>query len=147
MESLEAGNEIDAYCDECEQMHVHVIVTTTDSNPERVECMTCNAAHEYSKDRAIPEKKAKKKTKKAKKRSGRARVDREQAPLESLGYKKLMQGRDLSGAIRYEIGARFNSKDVIDHRVFGVGLVTRVLSDEKIEVVFAKATKVLVHDR
>lgn len=58
-----------------------------------------------------------------------------------------MKGRDLSQPTPYEIHSLFSENEVIDHKVFGVGLVTRVATDDKIEVVFSKGKKVLAHDR
>jgi hypothetical protein len=45
------------------------------------------------------------------------------------------------------VSDRFREDDVIDHKSFGIGVVARVLSDQKIEVVFQTGTKVLVHER
>ena len=59
-----------------------------------------------------------------------------------------MQGRDASKAVRYQISSLFKEKEVIDHTVFGIGVVAQVLDDDKIEVLFrSKGKKVLVHDR
>lgn len=58
-----------------------------------------------------------------------------------------MQGRDVSKAVGYQISSLFKERDVIDHKLFGIGVVARVLDDDKIEVAFSKGMKVLVHDR
>jgi hypothetical protein len=50
-------------------------------------------------------------------------------------YDELLKSRDASQAVMYKISSQFNEKDVIDHKVFGIGLVTRITDDDKIEVV------------
>ena len=59
----------------------------------------------------------------------------------------MMKGRDVSQAIAYDMTRRFVDRDVIDHAVFGVGLVTRVLEERKIEVWFREGQKLLAHAR
>ena len=44
-------------------------------------------------------------------------------------------------ALRYEVG------DMVSHPTFGLGPVTKLLADQKIEVTFESGVKVLVHGR
>ena len=58
-----------------------------------------------------------------------------------------MEGRDISNAVKYKLSQAFTVDEVLDHKTFGLGLVMRLLSDNKIEVTFQTGSKVLVHSR
>ena len=58
-----------------------------------------------------------------------------------------MEGRDLSKPVLYKLTKKYNAEDVIKHKSFGIGLVTRLISEKKIEVLFQEYTKLLVHGR
>ena len=59
----------------------------------------------------------------------------------------MLSGRDLSRSRRYTIKETFEVDDVVDHKKFGIGLVTKMLGDQKIEVTFREGAKILIHDR
>ena len=129
-----AGDDIDAYCSKCKLVLAHVIIAMRGTKPARCECKTCNAVHAYKKEAPSP-----------KKTSG-ARATRA-ATARQGEYDRVIEGRDLSQAVKYKISQEFSEEDVLDHAVFGLGVVVRTLSDKKIEVVFQMGTKVLVHAR
>ena len=58
-----------------------------------------------------------------------------------------MDGRDTSKAIPYRFSRKFSEQDLIKHKSFGIGLVTRLLTDKKMEVMFEDSTKLLIFDR
>jgi hypothetical protein len=58
-----------------------------------------------------------------------------------------MEGRDVSKPIPYKFTRKFNLDDVIQHKTFGIGLVTRVISEKKMEVLFEESSKLLIHGR
>jgi hypothetical protein len=89
----------------------------------KTECRSCSDVHAYRK--SMPDSKAKKKSQ----------------------FEDAMEGRDASKPIAYRLNRKFNAEDVIQHKAFGLGLVTRVISDKKMEVVFEESTKLLVHGR
>jgi hypothetical protein len=62
-------------------------------------------------------------------------------------YEDAMEGRDLSKPIPYKISRKFGLDDIIAHKTFGIGLVTRVVSDKKMEVLFEDSSKLLIHGR
>ena len=55
-----------------------------------------------------------------------------------------MEGRDVSKAIPYKTSKKFSEQDVIKHKTFGIGLVTRQVTEKKIEVMFEESTKLLI---
>ncbi len=120
---LSAGVEIEAWCPTCKLIRTHVIVAMKGTRAAKTECRTCNSTHAYRKN---PPNTA------AKRRSQ---------------YEDAMEGRDLSKPIPYKLSKKFNEEDVIKHKSFGIGLVTRLISEKKMEVLFEESTKLLVQGR
>lgn len=132
--TLQAGADTDAYCNRCKLVLAHVIIAMRGSRPARVECKTCGAAHAYKSDKPA-------------KRTTRRATTKSSEVVTQAEYDTLMAGRDVSRAIRYKPAHEFDLDDVVDHRTFGLGLVTKVISGGKIEVAFQNGSKVLVHAR
>jgi hypothetical protein len=133
MPLYKAGSDIDAWCTKCKMMLAHVIIAMKGPKPARVECKTCRSVHAYkSASPGTP--------------AARKKTATETGPRLS-DFDKLVQGKDISKAERYAPTTIFEEEQVVDHKQFGIGIVTRSLSDKKIEVVFKDATRVLVHSR
>ena len=136
-----AGHDIDTYCSPCKLELAHVIVAVSAGQPVRVLCKTCNSEHAFRK----PKRKTTGVTKRA--ASKKSTTSAPQGPLSTEAYHQLLSGRDLSRSRRYTIKETFEVDDVVDHKKFGIGLVTKMLGDQKIEVTFREGVKILVHDR
>jgi hypothetical protein len=121
--ALAAGADIDAYCPTCKSVTRHVVIAMKGTRAAKAECKACHSAHAYRKN--PPDAKSKKKNQ----------------------FEGAMEGRDASKALPYKINKKFNTDDLIKHKTFGIGLVTRVLSDKKMEVLFQESTKLLIHGR
>lgn len=135
-----AGSDIDAYCSKCDLDLAHVIVAMVGDRPVRVQCKTCNTTHAYRGKKSVDGPRVRS-TRTA---GGKAASTR----TPSRGdYDRAMEGKDLSRAKRYKPAVVFAADDVVDHPTFRFGVVTRVLSDSKIEVVFESGAKTLVHAR
>lgn len=123
MAALSAGSKIDAWCPACKHIRQHTVVAMKGTRAAKTDCTVCGSVHPYRKN--PPDTKAKKRSQ----------------------YEDAMEGRNVSKPIPYKVTRKFNSEDVIQHKVFGVGLVTRVISDKKMEVLFEESTRLLVHGR
>jgi len=126
-----AGDDIDAYCKKCKLVLAHVIVALRATKPAKTECKTCGEVHAYRKDAPG-----------TRKRSTKSKENAQKAE-----YDRLMEGRDISAAEKYKLVGDYAAEQVIDHKTFGIGIVTRQLSDNKLEVFFLESIKVLVHRR
>jgi hypothetical protein len=135
VEKAQAGEDTDAYCGSCKLVLSHVIIAMRGARPAKVECKTCSKVHAYRKSEP------------AKGKTVRRATPRSTAAAQQLYFDELLKGVDISEASKYSIKAEFASEEVIDHKVFGIGFVYRVLSDRKIEVTFAAGDKILVHCR
>jgi hypothetical protein len=127
-----AGKETDAYCTKCKLVLNHVIIAMNGPRIARVQCLTCEGVHAYRANPPGTRKKA---------------SSRRSEPTPAELYERLMEGRDVASAKGYRLEAHFDEGDVLNHKKFGLGLVTRVLADAKIEVIFEDGVKVLVHER
>lgn len=128
------GENVLAYCKGCKKVSEHSVVAVRASRPYRVQCITCEDAHPY---RAGPPV--------SKKKSASALKSRSLAS--DFNYDNLMVGRDPSMATTYAMSQQFASAELITHATFGVGLVTRVLVNHKIEVIFPEGIRMLAHER
>jgi hypothetical protein len=131
------GSDIDAFCSKCDLDLAHVIVAMVGDRPVRVQCKTCRSTHAY---------RGKKSVDGPAKRATKAKGASTRAPSRG-DYDRAIEGKDLSRAKRYKPATAFDADDVIDHPTFRFGVVTRLLSDGKIEVVFESGVKTLVHAR
>ena len=136
-----AGHDIDTYCSRCKLDLAHVIIALSAGQPVRVLCKTCNSEHAFRK----PKRKTTGVTKRA--ASKKSTTIAPQGPLSTEAYHQMLSGRDLSRSRRYTIKETFEVDDVVDHKKFGIGLVTKMLGDQKIEVTFREGAKILIHDR
>ena len=134
--TYEAGQDCDSYCTKCQLVLAHVIIAMRGTHPAMVECKTCHAVHAYKKEAPS-----------AKKTGTKRSPSKAKATARQTTYQNLLAGRDISGAEYYKTTTLFAEADVVDHKIFGLGVVTQILSDNTIEVMFQASTKTLVHGR
>jgi hypothetical protein len=133
-EELRVSQDIDGWCNKCELVLAHVIMSMKGTRPHRVKCKSCKDVHAYRVSKPKPRKKTST-TKKTKK-----------APRQTE-YQKQMEGRDTSGAVPYAMSGSFAAEQIIDHKKFGIGLVVRTVGPTKIDVLFPDGQKTLVCNR
>jgi len=121
--AVAAGSEIEAWCPACKDLRTNVVVALKGTRAAKTECRVCGSVHAYRKN--PPDHRAKKKNQ----------------------YADAMEGRDISKPALYKITKKYNQDDVIKHKTFGIGLVTKVISDKKLEVLFEDSTKLMIQGR
>ena len=139
MKPHKAGGEVDAHCTKCKLELAHVIVAMVGPRIVRVQCKTCGSLHAF---RGGPPTPRERRTSETASRHAATRP-----PPTPSDYERNLNGRDLSRARTYRPAIRFEPQDVVSHPTFGLGVVTRVLPDNKIEVSFPAGGKILVHAR
>ncbi len=139
------GENIDAYCSKCKLMLAHVIMSKVDGAVSKVKCKTCGAEHKYR-----PEKPAAKKTivhkpaahkEKTAKKTNDAKGKINDAPLQWD-----VKNRNMGGSVvvkDYSIHDQYSTKDVVNHSVFGLGFVERIVSDKSMDVLFCDSVKLM----
>jgi len=70
-------------------------------------------------------------------------MKKKQQKIES-DYEDAMKGTSAEDAIPYDMGANLGFKDVVDHKIFGLGVVGDVITPNKVEIQFQEGKKILV---
>ena len=135
-----AGSDIDSHCGKCGMELAHVIIAMDGLRPAMVVCKTCQSKHKYRGDVGKPQKK-----KAVRKTPGTKRATAKAAPIQN--FDMVMSNRDISKSRPYRATEAFGPDDVLDHKTFGLGVVMKELSGNKIEVCFQAGNKILVHNR
>jgi hypothetical protein len=128
------GGDIDAFCTRCKMELGHTILAMVGQKPVRVRCNTCGGEHNY-RGTSAP----------ARKGSWAPASERTARPTVTT-WDALLREKDLSRARRYSTKERFEADDLLEHPVFGIGLVREVRGD-KISVAFKADVKTLVHGK
>jgi len=142
MESYQVGSNIDSWCTKCKLVLAHTIEAVSAGLIKRVVCNTCRGKHQY-KSEEPGTKPAKSAVKSSVKKSstgskGRAKVN---------DLARLMRGRRPEQAAPYSAKTHFSKGDLLEHTIFGLGVVVDQRDAQKIEVLFPSGSKVLIHAR
>jgi hypothetical protein len=122
-------------CTKCEMDLNHVVVAHSSRGMvEKVKCLTCGTEHKYRLDK----KKTPRKT--AKKSAITQKVDFAKT------YEELAEKFKDKKPLPYSMSGSFKNDDVIDHKTFGMGIVTNA-SHDKMEVAFSDGPRLLVCNR
>ena len=130
-EKPSVGGEATSICTKCKKPTVHVITALVKERIAKVQCRDCGGIHRY-RDPNAP-------IKPPRKRSGKI------SPQEA--WEKVMNTVSNDKKIPYTLSGHFKVNDVIDHSTFGLGVVTNLISEEKIQVIFKEGEKLLVAGR
>jgi hypothetical protein len=112
-------------------------------------CLTCNTQHLYRPN--APGEKAEKASSggggsrapasvRGPTRAEQARMGREQT------WEKAIAGRGMNEFKAYNVSAVFREGDLVRHKKFGDGVVTRVIDAGKVEILFKDEPKTLAHN-
>lgn len=139
MESYHVGSNIDSWCTKCKLVLAHTIEAISAGQIKRVQCNTCRGKHQYK--NAEPGTKIVKKgakTSSSASAKGRSKVS---------DLARLMRGKHPEQAAPYNTKTHFVKGDLVEHTVFGLGVVVDQRDAQKIEVLFPSGSKVLIHAR
>jgi len=124
-------------CTRCKLELSHVVVVhNREGIVDRVKCNTCGSEHKYHPDK----KKAPAKALKKKKRIVTKKVDF------TKEFEKLAEKFREKEPVNYSMSGSFKTDDVIDHKTFGMGIVTSV-SYQKMDVAFSEGPRLLACNR
>ena len=137
MPKLEVGTEVQAYCRKCKENSIHVITSIKNDMIDKVICNGCKSTHKYKpplEPDAIEAEKAK------------AAVPKVKKSRASTAWNRAMAAGDEDAAIEYKFDKNYEPKTMINHKKFGFGIVKKVLTVRKIEVLFQDGLKKLVQN-
>ncbi|EQC47399.1 hypothetical protein [Bacteriovorax sp. Seq25_V] len=140
MSQIGVGKEIVTYCSKCKLDLAHIIVVMKDEKtPMRVQCKTCNSNHSFKEKKVAVAGKTR--------RTSTGRIVKPRMSSEEKIFNvwdKAVKGSK-EAPIKYSIRTKFLEGQLIEHPTFGTGVVDKMIDANKIEVVFEKCIKVLMH--
>ncbi len=142
---LRVAGEVDSWCTRCRLVLNHRIVSMKSAKAHQVECLTCRATHLW---RPTPpgEKPvaAAGGGTRASATASSARVPRVSAAARhEQSWEKAISGRGVHEFKAYSVGETFQEGDLLRHKKFGDGVVTRVIDGRKVEVLFRDEARTL----
>ncbi len=143
------GNAIEGYCANCKADTVQTVLVVEGFQIRSVRCEKCRTEGPMQRSRArtkagLREVAAKRNSvvpPPPKRRSRKDHVDPAQV------FRRLLEGRELSLAEQYNIHAALELGQVIRHPTFGIGVVTTLCEDSKVNVTFEEGVKTIAHNR
>ena len=151
-----AGEDVDSYCAKCGFTLAHIIIAVDVRKIARVECKTCRAQHGFRRAPGSPAP-AKAKAKTTARKSPRAAGgSRRVAAGSPPSLETVLAGRPTDDVVTWQMGACFDEGQIMRHPKFELGVVQRVMADDKVEVLFADpisgpeapgVVKILAHAR
>ncbi len=136
--ALKVGGDIDAWCTRCKMNLGHTILAMVSKRPVRVRCNTCSGEHNYRGSAGAEPRKGGWEPREVR--------ERREARPSVTSWEALLAGKDLVSARRYSPKEKYVADEVIEHPLFGIGLVQEVRGD-KIQVAFKADVKTLVHGK
>ncbi|MDA3902421.1 MAG: hypothetical protein PF441_03105 [Desulfuromusa sp.] len=126
--TLSIGDPIEGRCTKCRKNTDHIIVTLVEEAPGKVQCNTCTRQHKY-RPPSVPKKPA---VRQIKPRD----TDRKE-------WESLRPNMNSAKAREYSMTDAYKLNALINHPVFGLGLVQRVIGSQKVEVLFEDGKKTM----
>ena len=154
VKAVKVAGEIDSYCTKCEMVLNHRVVSMKDGKPHFVACLTCKTNDQRRYRASAPgERAAAGAAARAGGATGTTRVSRVSAPKRAeqarLGreqtWEKAISGHGVQEFKSYAVSGVFHEGDLLRHKKFGDGVVTRVIDAHKVEVLFKEEPKTLAH--
>lgn len=127
--TLSAGDPIEARCTKCRANNPHVILTLIEEAPEKVQCTICSRQHKFRLP-SVPKKPA-------------VRRSVDPTVAERKEWELLRPNMNSKEAKAYSMTGSYKVKALINHPVFGLGLVQRVAGAQKVEVLFEDGKKMM----
>mgnify|MGYP001048103249 FL=1 len=126
---LSAGDPIEARCTKCRKNTNHIVIAMVEEAPAKVQCNTCSREHKF-RPPTVPKKPTALRT-----------VQPKEA--ERNEWELLRPGMNTAKATDYSMTDAYKVKALINHPVFGIGLVQRLAGSQKIEVLFQDGKKLM----
>ncbi len=142
------GDETDSICPRCDDETIHRVVAMKEKKIHLVLCRRCNSQHRYRPSLATITRKVplpSERQAKVLKKVESAKTSRPQ--VSSKEWKALKEVAGEMEPLPYDSSASYSEKQIVSHRIFGLGFVRKVIDKSKIEVVFEYEVKILAMNR
>ncbi len=139
----EVGQEIETKCTKCKTEMIHNITVIKDDKISKVICKGCLSTHKYREpDPEIPKKRGPGRPRKTDKTPAKTTIRRGR----KKDWPSLVSKIEENDIVDYNIEQDFSEIHAIRHKKFGVGVITKIIADNKIEVVFQENKKILAQN-
>jgi hypothetical protein len=142
---LKVAGEVDSWCTRCRLILNHRIVSMKSGKAHQVECLTCRSQHLWRPNApGAPAGPGAPATERP--RAGAAaRVTRASAAAarHEQSWEHAINGRGVNEFKAYSVASSFQEGDLVRHKKFGDGVVTRVIDGHKVEVLFRDEARTL----
>jgi hypothetical protein len=143
---LRVAGEVDSWCTKCRLVLNHRIVSMKNGKAYQVECLTCRGQHIWRAG-APGDRPAGGSERPARTGSSGSSGPRSTRVTPAMRHEqtweKAIAGRGVNEFKAYNTGATFREGDLLRHKKFGDGVVTRVVDAGKVEVLFRDEAKTL----
>jgi hypothetical protein len=147
---LRVAGEVDSWCTKCRLVLNHRIVSMKNGKAYQVECLTCRSQHLWRPHAPgeKPERSPADRTG-APRASGPSSSTSPRAPRVTAAmrheqsWEKAIAGKSVHDFKPYNVGGSFEPGDLLRHKKFGDGVVTRVIDTHKVEVLFKDEARTL----
>ena len=136
------GNAVEGYCTKCKKDTVHTVLHVEGLQIRAVRCEKCSTEGPLMMPRART--KAAIREVAAKRKSKTTRRPRRKPTDPAQIFRKLVEGKDLSEAPKYNIKLEIGVGDLINHSSFGLGVVTEMNGPNKVTITFEDGPRVMV---
>lgn len=137
----EAGSEIDSRCLKCKDVTNHTIIAMDKDKVAKVECNVCGSRHNYRPVKPVSPAVEKRKTARA------ASLEKARIKKAEAYYDKLIASRKNTRTKSYSMDGIFKTGELLDHPIFGLGVIIEIEMPNKIEVMFRQESKLLICGR
>ncbi len=143
---FQPGDSVEAQCGKCKGVTRHVVVVIESGEAMQVQCTYCGSRHKFkSKDSAGNQAARARKTASGTKKAGTKKATKAaQASAAILKeWEEAVAAADQSQTKLYSMNSGFEQGDLVDHKKFGVGVVTQPIIPDKVEILFRDGIKLL----
>lgn len=130
-EPIQPGDFATSVCTKCKKPTKHVVVSLAGGIPSKVQCTMCKGNHNYR----SPE---------SQKSGATQRTRAPQKTAEMLQWEKESPAWDEKRASTYSMTGTFKTGELLNHHVFGLGVVRKKCGAGRIQVMFQAGDKTLV---
>jgi ribosomal protein L44E len=134
--TIAVGQEVEAFCRKCKADTLHKVTVIKEGKIKKAMCSACLSTHAYRAPKKIAMAGAPVTVAKIRKTTRRGVKD----------WATLVADIDEKSAVTYKLSGDFSNATALSHKIFGIGIITRVISPDKIEVVFKKKTAILAQN-
>lgn len=135
-----AGDIVETNCTKCKALMNHTIVAMVGELIVKVECNTCRSTHKYHPPK---ETKAPAAPRASRGTTAVPRPKKNPAAEAAAEWEALQATIDPDRAVPYDMNAPCRAKSLISHPLFGLGIVQKITSPNKMEVLFKDGRKLL----